>query len=215
MPCGIQYPQLRDAEWLQAQVDAGGNTITIAAAIGCSPPAVALALRQYGIQLPRRCSVCGGVFGHNDYRVHIRTCKPVAPPCVCPHCREWVGSTGYANHVLHCFGNPDVQVLTKRLLDDGGGSIVRRDVYNNRRVNTVALTHMALREHIGSWLDVAEYYGLLGGPAALEHAELKQIEVERQAVAMEQRILADEMNHGFDVCRVRELPSGGVAYMLR
>ncbi len=85
--------------------------------------------------------------------------------------------------------------------------------YERRRLENGAPSYDALRGSLGCWRSACEAFGLVyRGKQAREDRAIAEV----AAAVDEDRELQRELaGHGLEVCRVRSLPDGRVACMLR
>ena len=199
------YPQLSDAAWLQAQVDAGLNDGQIAAQLGCTKSAVVYARQRCGVLRPHTCAVCGITFTRDYYRIHVHSCKRRQTHADCQYCGKVLGVAIHPTHEARCHANPTVREATRRLLDAGDGTIVSSTHYRRVSLGTQAISAPALRELYGAWAQVAQEFGLAYGESAVQLQIERGVVSERTAIAYERQVLESEQHRGLPVCGVRQV----------
>lgn len=140
----------------------------------------------------------------------------------CEYCGKMVGNGGRHMHVRSCLYRPGVIEAVRAVMDpDGAGVGMSSNNYDDARAECGASVPSsdALGRQCGEWADVLAFLGLERAPYTKKPkgAAGKR---ERRAIAdaaeeMQRAREALRYDPGLPVCRVRELPDGRVAYMLR
>lgn len=130
----------------------------------------------------------------------------------CPHCTRPMQD---AAHPARCPMHPARAPLVLAALEDPAnpGHAVGPMTYERRRLENGAPSYDALRGSLGGWRSACEAFGLVyRGKRAREDRAIAEV----AAAVDEDRELQRELaGHGLEVCRVRSLPDGRVACMLR
>lgn len=147
---------------------------------------------------------------------------PTRPRKLCLHCGKGIARGGKGNHESHCIKNPDVRARIMAVLPDPewpGYARKARDYEAHARV-TGALNLHALQERIGSWTEVCAEFGLRAPGREQRSTKLDQAAVEidaeiAHARAMVEAARVERFEGGLQVCGVRKLPDGRLAWMVR
>jgi hypothetical protein len=150
---------------------------------------------------------------------------------ICPHCNRTMDLRGAYFHRQRCTARPGVRDLVRRLMQsDDPARAVPKTVYGDRADaynaalgpdDLSAPSWRALEEQHGGWAGACKWAGYersrkVGGvTSGMDFDDIAEgVEMEKQAAAA---ILQDERYgaRGLPVCRVRQLPDGRTAYVLR
>ncbi len=146
--------------------------------------------------------------------------------CPCTHCGKAYDDRTVAAHEARCIANPTVHAATLTALSDPDkpGHALAPVEYGVRQAGTAAAGRESLQYLYKNWAGVCEAFGLIPPPLrgaksgtrsarrTAEEIELQQVQADAEAAA---RHRAEMEHNGLKVCRVRELPDGRVACMLR
>lgn len=146
----------------------------------------------------------------------------------CPHCgRGFAQGTGPA-HTLTCIHAPDMAERVRAALEDPDrpGVALSTRAYDERAAQFNAAGYDTLVRAWGpTWADVAQHVGLEPGQrrGTKKGSRAAQVSAEARAMAETEEALASDAelsaywngDRGFEACRVRRLPDGRAAWMLR
>lgn len=145
----------------------------------------------------------------------------------CPHCGRSFGVYGYTQHERVCVSRPHMLELVRGLLErpDAPGK-----ARSSREYAAAAIRHNAqpglgqrapsersLDEQFGGWRAVCAWTGLeYTLPPTRRRTREDEVIAEVAAAVDDDRAMQRELERrGLEVCRVRALPDGRVACMLR
>lgn len=145
----------------------------------------------------------------------------VRPTAACPHCQMAVAVNTLKTHAAACPERPGVQARLYEAVarpEVPGAAITEteyRERYERGELDPALPSPYSLLAHFGAWGGVCAWLGLR--PARDE--ELRAAQELAQAAADQERVRAimrqERGPRGLEVCRVRELPDGRVACMVR
>lgn len=151
-------------------------------------------------------------------------------PFICPHCGQKLAPSVGAYHAATCVHAPDAAQRVRAALEDPDNPGVALSVraYEARADQySVARKERLIRTWGPTWADVARHLGLQPGQhagtkkgthtrAQREGAEARAIAETEEALARDAELRAYyDGGRGFEACRVRTLPDGRTAWMLR
>ena len=138
----------------------------------------------------------------------------------CPHCARVISAAHMATHVAICPRNPEHRErITAALADpDRPGYALTRTAYDANCAALRVPSSSTLERQIGSWSATCALFGLRVAPAGRPAPQRRETEAMSEVVAAleaDAELRQRERARGLEVCRVRELPGGRVAYVLR
>lgn len=151
----------------------------------------------------------------------------------CPHCGRTLWATQFGKHNGRCPCDPTLYDAIRAGLDAGGGYAVRSTAYAAQAAAHRLPSRAWLVATHGSWQAAVEYYGLAMTEEALSQSASRSgrtrgqsrraaqldaeigAEVDALTEEAQRAIEAARYPSGLAVCRVRELPDGRVACVLR
>ena len=194
--------------------DPANRAVIIAALRHPGAPGVARSTTQYrAIAVASGAPDLSSMMGHFGSWTAVCQHFGLTPPVTtCPHCRRYMQDV---THPARCVAHPDLRPLILAALTDPAdpARAVGPSAYELRAAGTGAPGQERLRNVFANWRQVAKFFGLSYRDRTDREA---QAIAEVAAAVDEDRELQRELaGHGLEVCRVRSLPDGRVACMLR
>lgn len=134
----------------------------------------------------------------------------------CPHCGRKLGGGNLSRHMDKCARNPAhyERIHAAMASPDHPGYALPQKEYDALSNARGAPCVRSLEKQFGDWTAACEFFSLLSISAQRdvdEAAAIAEVAAAVEAAALH----AKAMDRGLEVCAVRQLPDGRVAYVLR
>ena len=138
----------------------------------------------------------------------------------CPHCARVISAAHMPTHVSICPRNPENSERIAEALADTSrpGYALTRVEYDVRAAAAGTPSSSTLQRQLGSWARACAMFGLRVAPVRRPAPERRDAAAMQEVAAMleaDAELRRHERERGLEVCRMRELPGGRVACMLR
>lgn len=144
----------------------------------------------------------------------------------CPHCGAALTVAGLARHESICYARPGLWERLRAAMEraDRPGVAISSDAYRDVAPVQGLPSYESLTRQLGGWAQICNWVGLQPGQrrgyakGTRRPPTGRGAEAESEVAAMleaDAELRAAWDNRGLEVCRVRKLPGGDVAYVLR